>query len=334
MESSTLLTQCRGLRVAAVWSSLALCCLVASAGEAPGRAPPLHPAERVAHAAQATMLAGASAGKCLVAVGDHGVVLLSDDQGRSWRQARDVPADVPLTAVSFADERRGWVVGHWGLVLRTQDGAETWQVQRQATQEDRPLFGVHFRDARHGVAVGLWSLVLITDDGGATWRAQTLKPPEGASKADVNLNGLFADEAGTLYAPAERGLVLRSMDGGATWSYLSTGFKGSLWTGIALQEGTLLVAGLRGAIYRSTDHGASWSRIQNAGSASITALALRTGTGAGEVVAAAVDGGVLVSRDGGMSFQPERGDPRPPLTGAVSAPDGRMVLLSRQGPVQ
>lgn len=319
----------RGLRGAAVLAILVLLSPGAGAGDL--TEVQLRPAERVAHAATAMMLAGARAGQRLVAVGDHGVVLLSDDDGRSWRQARSVPADAMLTAVSFVDARHGWAVGHWGLVLRTEDGGETWQLQRQETHEDRPLFGVHFRDERHGVAVGLWSLVLHTDDGGATWRMQTLPPPAGASRADLNLYGLVADDAGHLYVPSERGLVLRSSDGGASWSYLATGFKGSLWTGVALPGGSLLMGGLRGAIYRSTDQGASWSRVESGTSASIVGLAWRAGDG--EVVGATTEGGVVVSRDRGAGFAPDRRDRRPALTGVVIAADGSAVLLSRQGPV-
>lgn len=65
------------------------------------------PAVQAGNATQATMLAAGWAGERVVAVGDHGVVLLSDDQGRQWRQARSVPLSTPLTGVSFVDARHG-----------------------------------------------------------------------------------------------------------------------------------------------------------------------------------------------------------------------------------
>jgi photosystem II stability/assembly factor-like uncharacterized protein len=43
------------------------------------------PAARVPQAAQAGLLASAQAGRRLVAVGERGVVMLSDDGGRSFR---------------------------------------------------------------------------------------------------------------------------------------------------------------------------------------------------------------------------------------------------------
>jgi photosystem II stability/assembly factor-like uncharacterized protein len=314
---------------------LGLSCIAASA-PAPAQAPAdgasrvkLLPAPRVAHAVNAELLAIAEAGRRLVAVGDHGVVLLSDDVAATWRQATAVPVDAKLNAVSFVDEKEGWAVGHWGSILHTRDGGETWEVQRSATEEDRPLFAVHFFDGRHGVAVGLWSLVLVTEDGGKTWEARTPAPPPGGKKADLNLLGLFGDDKGRLFAVAERGMVLVSEDRGHAWRYLDTGYKGSFWTGAALPDGVLLAAGLRGSIYRSDDDGRTWTRIETGSKASITALAARSN----QVLAVGLDGSVLRSHDGGSSFESGTRSDRAAITAASLLDDGTEVLLSRSGPI-
>ncbi|HWH81260.1 MAG TPA: glycosyl hydrolase, partial [Burkholderiaceae bacterium] len=54
-----------------------------------------------AKSAGSAMLAIARAGKRLVAVGERGVVLLSDDDGSTWRQGR-AAASATLTALHFA----------------------------------------------------------------------------------------------------------------------------------------------------------------------------------------------------------------------------------------
>jgi photosystem II stability/assembly factor-like uncharacterized protein len=200
-------------------------------------------------------------------------------------------------------------------------------VQRQDAGVDRPLFAVHFFDERHGVAVGLWSRVLVTDDGGAHWRPVTLAPPEGRRKADLNLMGLFADAHGRLYAAAERRMVLRSDDRGASCRYAATGYKGSFWTGLALPGGVLLAGGLRGSLYRSADEGRSWSRIDTAGTSSITAMAARDG----EVIAVGLDGLVLRSKHGGASFTRQARPDRAALTCVLMSVSGRTVFFSRGG---
>jgi photosystem II stability/assembly factor-like uncharacterized protein len=287
------------------------------------------PAVAAAHAGSATMLGVARAGKRIVAVGDHGVVLLSDDGGHAWRQAKAVPVDSTLNAVSFVDAQQGWAVGHAGVVLATRDGGDSWILQRRAAHEDRPLFALHMFDAQHGVAVGLWSLVLVTADGGASWNAVTLPKPDGARKADLNLFGLFTDGKGRLFAAAERGMLLRSDDRGRHWSYLASGYKGSFWTGLATNDGALLAAGLRGSLYRSSDDGQSWTRVETRSKSSITALAQV----AGEIVGVGLDGLVLRSRDGGASFKSERRADGVSLTAVIGNADGRPVWLSRQGVV-
>lgn len=286
-------------------------------------------AVRVQHATQATMLSSTRAGKRIIAVGDHGVILLSDDDGKTHRQARQVPMDVTLTSVSFADEQHGWAVGHWGVVLQTSDGGETWHVQRTDTHVDRPLFAVHFFDKDNGVAVGLWSLVLVTADGGDHWKTVDLPPPEGSQRADLNLLGLFADGRGRVFAAAERGMVMRSDDRGVHWSYLHTEYKGSFWTGSAAPDGTLLVAGLRGSLYRSVDDGLSWQRIDTHSQSSVTAVGV-SGT---EVFAVGLDGLTLRSSDTGASFKAEIRADHLPLTAMVLNSAKQPILYSKQGVV-
>lgn len=290
----------------------------------------LQPAERLAHATSAEMLGAAWAGQRVVAVGVHGIILLSDDQGTSWRQATQVPVDATLNAVSFSDDKTGWAVGHWGLILQTRDGGESWEVQRSALDEDRPLFAVHFLDASHGVAVGLWSLILTTKDGGRHWVKQDLPAPEGARRADLNLFGLFVSPTGEFYAAAEKGFVLRSTDRGASWNYLRTGYKGSFWTGIAMKDGVLLAGGLRGALYRSSDYGKNWSRIDTRTTSSITSLA-RTGSDQG-ITAVGLDGLILRSNDNGTSFGVGYRNDRISLTSILPFNNFNPPMMSSQGP--
>lgn len=300
----------------------------AAAGGAPGTLK-LQPAEITTAAAKAMMLSVARAGKRMVAVGDHGIVLLSDDEGGTFRQAKSVPVRSTLTAVCFVDEKTGWAVGHWGVVIRTDDAGESWKVQRSEPSVDQPLFSVYFRDKDQGWAVGLWSLLIATKDGGKSWSALRLPPPPGGGRADRNLLKIFANKLGTLFVPAEQGMVLRSYDG-ENWSYLNTGYKGSFWTGIALSNGTLLVGGLRGTIYRSADGGSSWKESKTEMKSSITDFA----EAGGKVFAVGLDGVSYESGDGGATFKATQRNDRLPFTAIAIANNGRPVKFSKQGIVE
>lgn len=289
------------------------------------------PADQRAGAVASSMLGVAQAGTRAVAVGERGVILLSDDGGRQWRQARKVPAAGTLTSVSFADARHGWAVGHWGLVLHTQDGGETWSIQHQDLEQDQPLLAVYFADPRRGVAVGLWSRVLVTEDGGTTWEpvAMAARPTTASAKPlDVNLYSLFPGRGGAVYATAEQGLVLRSMDMGRQWEVIPTGYSGSLWAGVALKNGDLLTGGLRGTLLRSTDEGQSWQRVEHAGRSSITGLIQ---TESGRVIGTGLDGMVLSSQDG-KTFELRHSASRVGYTGALAAAGSEPLLMSRRGP--
>lgn len=298
----------------------------APAGDRP--ALQLRPADVRPSAATSMMLAAARAGRRIVAVGERGTILWSDDDGASFRQAEAVPVSSTLTGVSFADAQHGWAVGHAGVVLHTADAGRTWTLQRSDLSRDQPLLAVHFSDARRGVAVGLWSLVLVTQDGGREWQPAALPAAPGGRSTDVNLHGLFAGRDGALFACAEQGRVLRSADGGRSWQTLETGYRGSLWAGLALADGTLLVGGLRGTLLRSRDGGGSWTALETGVRSSITGL---TQLPDGRVLAAALDGVVLVSADG-VSFKALQSVDRLAYTAVVATAGGKPLLLSRAGP--
>lgn len=276
------------------------------------------------------LMGAARAGSRLIAVGARGMVLVSSDAGGAWQQAKAVPVRVTLSAVHLNADGRAWAVGQNGVIIASTDGGQTWALQRFDAAVDRPLFSVYFSDANHGVAVGLWSLVLVTADGGASWNEVKLPAPPDGGKADRNLFKVFADRSGALYVAAERGSVLRSTDHGVTWSYLATGYKGSLWAGAALDDGTLLVGGLRGSLYRSTNQGASWHAVNTGTQSSITDIAA-VGL---NVTAVGLDGLVLRSVDGGISFKASVRDDRLPLTAVLLDDKGSMQLFSKQGVVK
>lgn len=290
----------------------------------------IQPAAKSSAAALAPMLGATRAGKRIVAVGDFGTVLLSDDDGKSFRQAANVPVSSTLTAVAFADEKNGWAVGHWGVILHTADGGEHWTLQRTDTAEDRPLFSVHFFDANEGIAVGLWSLVLKTRDGGKSWAQLDLPAPPEGGRADRNLFKVFASPKGSLFVAAERGLVLRSDDRGQTWQYLNTGYKGSFWSGIALADGSLIVAGLRGTLYRSGDDGRTWNAVPTGSKSSLTDLV----AAGNRLIGVGLDGVQIESTDQGASFTWTQRDDRLSMTAAVAAGPEGVVRFSKRGVVQ
>ena len=240
------------------------------------------PAVQSPKALGAATLAVTRAGKRLVAVGERGTVLLSGDAGAHWRQA-PVPVQVTLTSVRFIDERTGWAAGHLGVILRSDDGGQTWAKQLDGVQAaqavantvaqgdapaqraaqhfaeegpDKPFFDIDFSDAQHGFAVGAYNLAFATTDGGKTWTPALGRLPNPKS---LHLYGVRHSklEKGKVFVVGEQGLLLKSADGGASFSALASPYKGSLFGLLAARSGTLIAYGLRGNALRSADQGTS-----------------------------------------------------------------------------
>jgi len=233
-------------------------------------------------------------GSRVIAVGDRGYVVLSDDSGKTWRRAKSPPAPL-LTAVEFADAKRGWAVGHDSVILATTDGGETWSQQFSAPAEQRPLLDVLFVDANTGYAIGAYAAFYETADGGKSWN------PRKVIEDDKHLNAFIRLPEGRLIILGEAGTILASPDAGKTWTAVPSPYKGSLFGGLVADDGAVVAFGLRGRIFRSTDAGKTWKAIENP---SVATLMGGSKLPDGALVIAGNGGTVLVSRDHGLSFQP------------------------------
>lgn len=323
---------------------LAFCATLAGAsGEPRGRA-----ALAVAHPANAVLQAAAISGGRLVAVGERGLVILSEDGGQHWRQAQ-VPVSVTLTAVRFSGER-GVAVGHGGVVLVSADAGEHWSLaldgQRAAQlaladarsvdnpallqnaqlmaeeQPNKPLLDVSLGADGQILAVGAYGLALHSADFGKTWTSwmSRLDNPDSLHLYAVRQLGPVLLLAG------ERGLVLRSEDGGAHFQRLQLPYAGSLFTAELTSADDMLVAGLRGSLLRSRDGGRSWQRAENTGNASFTASSLGAD---GALYLANQAGQVLRWRDGALA--PLNQQALPSINGVLAAGPESIVVLGNLG---
>src|SRR5688572_2635761 len=300
-------------------------------------------AEQAPLAAQSLLLDLASAGNRLVAVGEHGHVLLSDDSGATWRQAKAVPTRVMLTAVYFVDADYGWAVGHDETILNTTDGGETWTRSHFAPEAQQPLLDLWFANRVSGIAVGAYGAYFTTNDGGRNWASAKFSPPPakpapGATPAanadefedlppDYHLNRIVG-VGNRLYVAAEAGQLYRSDDRGATWRVLPSPYEGSFFGLVAIRGDGLLAFGLRGNLYRSADAGETWHKLESGTTAMLTdGFALNDL----RVVIVGLAGVVLVSGDAGETFKLTQQDDRKGLAALLPGPAGSVVVAGEGG---
>ncbi len=272
----------------------------------------------------------AHAGKRLVAVGDRGHILFSEDAGRNWVQAR-VPSRQLLTAVYFVDDKHGWAVGHDAQILASDDGGANWELQHEDLEREAPLLDIWFRDTSTGYAVGAYGALLETSDGGKTWNdvSDRLDNEDG-----YHLNGITAVKEAGLFVVGEAGSMFRSADWGQTWEKVQGPYEGTLFGALGTASANTLVAyGLRGNLFRSTDFGKSWQQIKLLSESGPLEFGLANGSllKDGTLVIVGHGGSVLTSKDAGRAFTVVNRADRASLAGATDDAAGNLVLVGQGG---
>ena len=314
------------------------------------------PAKPSALAVRSPLVGIARAGERLVAVGQRGHIVYSDDAGQHWEQAR-VPLSSDQSAVFFPSPTQGWAVGNDGVVLHSSDAGATWSKQLDGRQigdllirhysalaaaqpgsehwpllvaqgrrlaaegADKPLLDVWFADDKLGYVVGVFNLILRTEDGGQSWTPfqDRIDNPQG-----FHLNAIASTGDG-LYIAGEQGLLLKWEEGRQRFTALHTPYQGSFF-GVIGKPAEVIVYGLRGNVLRSTDGGEHWSPLNSGPQASITA-AIIDAQGRYELFTQA--GYTLVSSGTGLQTLAQPG--LPPVAGAVRAADGSRVVVGSRG---
>lgn len=310
----------------------------------------------VRQAQRAVLIGAARAGRQVVAVGERGLILASQDNAQTWHQ-RDSPVSKTLTAVRFVDAQHGVAVGHGGAVLFTGDAGETWtrrfdglQAAQLALQQaraggdaravaaaqrlvedgaDKPFLDLHVFDSQRVLVVGANNLAFYTADGGQSWQSwmDRLDNPQGLHLYALRVLG------DVMLIVGEQGLILRSDDAGKRFRRLSMPYAGSFFTCELLDANTMVAAGLRGTVVYSGDAGADWAVSKLPIQASVTGSLVA----GGEIVLVLQSGAVFSARrpaDAAPTWRtwqakPDRG--LPPLNAALALNDHKLLLLSLQG---
>lgn len=242
--------------------------------------PLLRPAIKSQLSSHSVLLGMTKVAERIVAVGERGVVIYSDDQGNSWRQSI-VPVSVSLTDVAFSSAKIGWAIGHGGVVLKTEDSGESWKVQLDGTKlislleisagfneavlarwkkegADKPFLALNVVSDQSITVVGAYGIAFHSRDSGTTWEYF------GSKLENPKSNHLYAMAVldNRLFIAGEQGSLFVSSDAGGSFKRLDVPYKGSLFELHASAKG-LFAAGMKGKLLFSADHGKTWKDVPN-----------------------------------------------------------------------
>jgi photosystem II stability/assembly factor-like uncharacterized protein len=284
-----------------------------------------------------------SAGR-LIAVGDRGHVLVSDDEGGSWRQCK-VPTEQMLTAVHFPSSRRGWAVGHDGLILASIDGGDTWVIQRDGLVDQRQYDELRLGSLQREKA-NMKAALLVAAEAPAREALQ-----ERLDEIVLEISELEYDLSHPVHAPplldvyfsndlqgvavGAFNMLLLTEDGGISWT--AAGDRLDNPEGMHLNavtgdgKGGLWLAAEGGMLFRSRDGGANWDKLDSPYPASWFGLARSPRSGV--LLAFGLRGNVFRSTDGGDSwFRVETGVQRS-LGGGRFLSEDYAVLVGTVGEI-
>lgn len=281
------------------------------------------PSPRTTQGARKLLTDIAQAGQRLVAVGESGLVLLSDDQGQTWRQA-PTPTSVMLTAVAFAGDKAGWAVGHDGVILATSDGGATWQRQLDGRQAD-PLI----------LAAARAQLAKLPAGNPDDPSPQRLQAEDAVAAAEAAVQGgpsrpllavrFFDTERGL--AAGAFGQLFSTTDGGKHWAYIGDRLdnaEGLHLNGLTLTaDGQILIAAENGTVFSSSDQGRSWSKAQVGYNGYLYGVLAVPGVG---LTAYGFNGHVFRSVDGGANWKPVNSHSARSIVAAQAIPGGALLL--------
>lgn len=300
------------------------------------------------------------AGDRLVAVGQRGHIVYSNDLGQTWVQAQ-VPVSSDLVAVDFPSSSKGWAVGHDGAVLHTVDGGLTWKKQFDGLAAartmadyyavnqpqgispegdeiavfqgdiqwfidqgaDKPFLDVWFEDESTGYIIGAFNLLFRTSDGGRSWTPwfDRIDNPRRYHLYAIRPIG------NDLFICGEQGSVYRLDRKERRFVAPEPPYFGTFF-GLVGKPGNVVAFGMRGSVYSSQDNGESWNKIETGILAGLTDADVADD---GRIILVSQLGHVLVSHGDGQHFK-QLNIERPFSANAVVAlENGRAVLVGRGG---
>lgn len=346
---------------ASMTTRAAILCAAVLGAALPARAEVLdRPAERSAAAFKRPMTGIAVQGDSAISVGVHGTILVSQDAGKTWKQAV-VPVSSDLTNVRFSGPKLAWAVGHDGVVLRSLDAGQTWtrvldgrtllavldkhyraqvamgvadaaaivdEVARAAALSATPgVLPYPFLDIRigadgEGFVAGAFGLLLRTGDGGKTWEPWLEK---AGNDRRMHLYALEQTADGKLYLAGEQGLLRRLDRAAGRFVEVATPYGGT-WFGLASNEAGLVAFGLRGNAYLSADGGTAWKPLALGTQATVVGA---FACAPGELAFVTQAGQILIHRGGATAdAQVARNGE---IFGAAPAGSGQVALAGTGG---
>ncbi len=178
-----------------------------------------------------------------------GNIYKTTDRGRTWTTLR---CNIPIHSIVFTDSKTGFVGSSQGIIIKTEDGGNTWERKRAVSYIPSGIQAMQFISKDTGYAFQEYDSLLTTYDGGNTWRS---------SNAYFTMSVINFINSTDGYLGGRDGVIVATHDGGKTFE--SAGFGGlvdgnTINSLCFLSKDTGFSVGMLGRIMKTTDAGKNW----------------------------------------------------------------------------
>ncbi|HEY5758415.1 MAG TPA: YCF48-related protein, partial [Steroidobacter sp.] len=269
-----------------------------------------------------------NSGKVLIAVGERGAIIRSDDAGRRWRAVSLAESNFDLRAVIHHAPSDAWIAaGTRGTILRSTDSGKTWS---PLPNELNLTLETLFVEPASGALLigGEAGLIGRSTDAGLSWHLTRVKMQEPVTP--VTAIHLLGSE---LIATSALGRFLISTDRGENWRLLSMGGN-AYFTDAVLdpKSHTMLLASHTGDLFRRERGDDSWEKIElTIDGQKRFVSALRYDAGSQSLLAVGHHGLAARSVDGGRQWQSISTGFTTSMESLAQLGDGRFVGFGEGG---
>jgi len=189
-----------------------------------------------------------------VAVGSLGTIIRSTDSAATWTTVASGTTALLKALDRVPGGRRLYVVGGAGTVLSSDDDGATWTARTAPTTQ--LLNDVVALGPNELWVAGGGGVIFRSTDAGATWTTQS-------SGTTISISSIDSHDGTTAFATVandgtNRGALLATTDGGATWQ-LTPAPSGNFYYAVRFLDASTLVIASNAKYLRSTDRGATWT---------------------------------------------------------------------------
>jgi len=199
-------------------------------------------------------VAAVNNGQRVIAGGDGGIILISEDAGETWSQLSS-PTIRNIWNMQMITEEIGWMVGEGGTALKTANGGLNW-IQQPMPFPNAPYWDLSFINTSFGYICSSSGIVLQTTNGGGNWNIQQA----GDTRS---IYTIYAFDTLKASAGGFAGKVVYTTDGGISWLAAGGGISAAGINKIKFMDDTKGFLASSGGFYKSTNSGASWVSIQD-----------------------------------------------------------------------